>query len=193
MNNRKRMGMLLGCLVLLLIANVLIRWNDDPLEGRRLFGSSFNLDYSPRVEKIISDLERVPRLSFEMDRQREALDVVNLRNPFIFGVDRRKEAARKARLVEMEKAREAARKVAAPEPPPVVEDRAFDGRLIGVMMDSGGTARMISIILDAQINIVREGEILAGRYRLDKIGEQQIHFHDLETRKEIRIDVEQQE
>ncbi len=115
--------------------------------------------------------------------------MVDQRNPFIFGVVRKKEAEQKQRMEALEKQREALAAEPVPEVVTVVRPQ-FDGRGIGLMKSSGDGPKMVSISYNQEIHILKEGQVLAGKYRLTAVEDERVVLHGLETDEEIEIQVQ---
>ncbi len=189
MNDKKRMGALLGVLAILAIANIFNWVSDDGFEGPGFFADELDPGFSPKFQRAALELERTPVLNFGADRAWEPVDVVDQRNPFIFGVDRKKEAEQKQRMEALEKQREALAAEPVPEVVTVVRPQ-FDGRVIGLMKSSGDGPKMVSISYNQEIHILKEGQVLAGKYRLIAVEDERVVLHGLETDEEIEIQVQ---
>ena len=188
MNEQKRMLLLLGLVAVLIIANLFVYMGEDNFDAG-MFGVDAELDVAPAIAKAVSDLEKLPRLDFDVSGNPEDPDVINRRNPFIFGVDRAAEVERQQRMEELRKAREVVEVVKEPEP--VVEKARFDGRVIGIMGSSQNQSnQMVSVSLDQEIHILRVGDQLKNRYRLTGVNQEQVTFLHLASGEEIRIRLE---
>jgi len=189
MNDKKRMGILLGVLVLLAVVNIANWMGDEGFEGPGFFADNPELDFSPKFARTVEELDRIPLLNFGADRTWEPVNVTGQRNPFIFGLDRRQEEVRRQRMEDLEKQREAMT-ADLPEPVPVEVKPQFNGRVVGVMTDSRDGASMVSFSYNQEIHIIKEGQILAEKYRLVAVEDERILLLALETGEEIEIQVQ---
>lgn len=188
MSDQKRMLLLLGLVSVLIIANLFVYMGDDGFDAS-MFGVESDLDLAPRAAKMVTDLESLPRLDFGARAKTDPLDIINRRNPFIFGVDRAKEAERQQRMEELRQAREVVEVAEVSEP--VVEKARFDGRVIGIMGSSKDPSnQMVSVSLDQEIHILRVGDRLKNRYRLTGVNPQQVTFLHLASGEEVTIRLE---
>ena len=190
MNDKKRMTYLLVGLVVLIVANLYIYLSDDALDGASLFSSDLNLVASPRLERVISDLKEVRRLSFREGRAQAPSEERVSRNPFIFGIDREAEAERNRKMRDLEQARtEMERAIAQEAALPVVEETRFEGRIVGVMKDSVDESLMVSVSWRQEIYILQPGDMVGGFILVDVTGGH-VLFKDQNSGEEVKIDLE---
>ena len=191
MSDQKRKLLLLVLMGLLLAAN-LYRWfGDDGFDSVGFDFGDTDTTLSARHKLMVEDLARLPALSFTQRKAGQELDVSELRNPFIFGLDRRLQEQRQREMEALRLAREdAVRNMqiqqAAADAEAAVAPR-FDGRLVGVMTDSENGGSMISVALNDEIHILREGTVLANKFRLERIGAREIRFVTLDGGEPVTI------
>lgn len=191
MNERKRLNIMIGLVVLLGLANVISRMGSG--DGDSTFWSGvddLSESYSPRLVKKMQDIEELPALSFISASEDETVAEVT-RNPFVFGVDRRKEEEQRQRMEEIKAARQeelANRALQEPAPVvPVVEEVRFDGKIIGLLQDmSNGTVKL-SVMIEDEVHVISKNETLLERYQLIDIKEDQAHFLNLADKKELKV------
>ena len=197
MNDVQRKYLLLGIAGVLLVANLFRWYGGDGFETSGFFSGLGEMDLNPRQQKLLEDLERLPRLDFSVGRPVEKVDVTRQRNPFIFGEDRRRKKVRAERMAalaeqrtQMRAAQEARREALARA---VAEETAkprFTGRLVGIMRDSGSGSAMVSFALGEEIHIVRPGELVGNEFRLVAVADAKVVLSTLATGEELVIEVE---
>ena len=192
MNERNRVWVLLVVMVVLVLANYFVNWSGGD-DTSSLFSNTSELDgsYSPKLQRTLNEIKSLPRLSFRFDKPETSADTVPSRNPFIFGVDRQKEAAAKRRLQEMARLRQVVEKAEANPPPEVTAPPArFEGQILGLMKDRETGTVMISVSLDQDYHVVKTGQTISGRYKVLEISDNQVRFLSLKEQEEIKVTLE---
>jgi hypothetical protein len=196
MSEKKRMWVMLIAVGILIVANLFVYLPGDRFDASALFGEDTDLAYSARLERVIADMERLPRLDFTPSARSEAIDTVNQRNPFIFGVDRRLQEQRRQRMEELQKQRQMmeARAIAAQQEAaqPEEDQITFGGRLIGIMRDSSGNDGMVSIAYNGQIYILKVGEMLPEGFKLVALNSERVLFIHVDSGERFNIDIDKE-
>ena len=188
----KRQLIMLAVVVLLIIANLLVRMGGGGFEGGGLFDDD-DPQYTPRLQRVVADLERLPVLDFTTAKPAAEVDIAAQRNPFIFGVDKREEAKRQSIIEDLEKQRveaEKARQAALAAAPPEPEKPAFTGRVIGVMRDSRLQTARISIAHNNEIFILNTGDLFDTRWRFVAVENESVRFQNIEDGQEITLNID---
>ncbi len=191
----RRVWILLAVLAVLAIANVWVQFSGGGSGVAALFENSGGdaADLPPDVRRKADALEQLPRLSFRNNDVRPEAEPTAGRNPFLFGVDRRKQEADRRRMAELEQTRkqmEAARAAREEEKTAEPEVETFDGKVVGLMRKHGGGDAMVSVWFDNEIRVVRQGETLGGRFRVIAIEDARVRLLALRSNREIVIDLE---
>jgi len=195
MANRTRW--LLAALAVLIVANLAMQFSGGGPGVAALFddGEDVGGDFPPDLRRKAAALQGAPRLSFSEGPGRVQSEAEVDRNPFLFGVDRRKEQEQQRRREEMARIRqqmeearaatavEAEAESAEPAPP------RFEGEVIGLMRRSGGDA-MISVRYENEVLVLRPGDTLDGRFKLLAIEGDVARFLALDVDREFQVNLE---
>lgn len=192
MSEKKRITIMLCILGALALGNYFVHFSGKNLSGRSLFGNSDDLSFSPRHEQIAEQLGRTPSLSFSTTKTKQTTNAQKGRNPFVFGIDKRQEEARQQRMEDMRKAREENEILTqqAKEEHQEAEKVRFEGKIIGVITDSVQRTKQISVSMDKYIHVLRVGDHLLERFRLDAIEEEHALFTHLESGDEVEVKID---
>lgn len=192
MSDKKRTGLLLGLLVVIALANIVVRMGDDDFDGGMWNADGIDTDIPNKLQQTVAQLADAPKLTFREEKQPLADRDENARNPFIFGIDKRLEQQRQsemAALAEQRQAMEAmeqATVAAQPSEPPQAE---FPGRILGVM-ESRRDGRTLSVVIDQEVKIFRTGDTINGAFRLESIGYQTVRLIRLEDGSVLDLNLE---
>lgn len=193
MTEGKRMGLMLGLLAVLIVANLGVRLGGDSFSPVSLFSDEGDLDVSPRAGRNMDTLESLPRLHFAAGKEQVADSDEQKRNPFIFGVDKRREqeaAERQARMDQMRREMEEQRLVAqaqqaeAAAAEPTVR---FNGEVLGLLQDAQGGGMRASILTADDYFIVGPGQTLPGDFTVHTISEKAVVLHHPNSDEPITI------
>ena len=185
---QKRHAVLVSIAVILLFANVVVRISEDEI-GSGFWNNDTELSpYNAQIQKRINDLNRLPELNFKANQTAPHSKQQTERNPFLFGVDRKKEAEQARRFRELEEQRaQMTQKREAEQTEEVDPARPeFEGHLLGIMESTTG-ARLLAVSFAQEIFILREGETLANRYKLLEINYETIRFQQLESNELLEL------
>lgn len=195
MNPKTRVRLLLGVFILLIGANVYTRLGSNSLDGAAFWAdrTELNENLSPALSRKVEEIRQSPTLSFRKQDQAQERPRIK-RNPFIFGVDRRAEAAQKQRLAELEAKREEMMAQAATQATetPVAqeaEEEAFDGEIVGIFENLENGVRKAAIRTSFGLQTVGKGDLLSRRYRVLQVAYSGVRFFDEKEQREIRLDV----
>jgi len=192
MNGKNRVTWMLVIVLVLLVANVYFRLGDEGIDRRALFGDETDLagSYSGKVKKTIDDLNRLPVLSFHIRTEHAPKGSNEDRNPFILGVDRELERQARERMAEAARARAVQPQVVQAAPPPEPPKPTFPGRVLGLMRNREDGVTLVSVVLDGEYYILRQGESLRNRFKLVAIAAHQVRFLSLAENEEISVNLE---
>lgn len=196
MNPQLRVRLLLGIFILLIGANIYFRWGSSSLDRALFFGDGATLDtqYSATLTRKMDEIRDSPLLSF---RERTAITANDEaeRNPFIFGVDRRQEAAQRERLEALAVARQEAMEAATAQPIEEVvvqETAAFKADVIGVFENLANGVRKATLSTEDGLFTVGAGDMIEGRFRVVSVSYQSIQLFDTQQKRDIELRVDPQ-
>lgn len=193
---RKRAVIGISLIVLLAAANFWIRRDDG--SGAGSIFSNYDLDWqvSPQQKRNLDLIEQTPELHFtDLGNMPEQGEVPS-RNPFIYGVDRRKEEEQQARLEAMARmradleAKQAQQKEEQETPKETEPEIRFNGQVIGLMEDQEAGILKLAVRMDDEIYIIRQGDVLSDAWRLEQVSYEAARFEHLERRKTVEISLE---
>lgn len=193
MNPKLRVRILAGIFLVLILANVYYRWGGSSFENA-MFWTEDGIDtqYSGALQRTLDVVKGSPRLSFRNQNPQLASPEIE-RNPFIFGVDRRAEAAQRQRLAEIRQAREEAMATAetqaVTEVVVVEEDPGFSGEVLGIFENLENGVRKAAISTDQGLQIVSAGDVIARRYRVVDVTYGYLRLHDIREDRDIDVPV----
>lgn len=195
MNPKLRLRILAGVFFALILANLYFRLGDNSFE-RAMFWTDTNAidaQYPATLQRTLDVINASPKLSFRNQNPLSEEPEIG-RNPFIFGIDRRAEAAQRERLAELQKAREEAREEAQAQAEPVVEiveaDPGFDGEILGIFENLENGVRKAAISTELGLQIVSAGDVIAKRYRVLDVNYARLRLHDMRKDRDIEVLVE---
>jgi len=195
MNEKKRMGLMLGVLLVLIVANLYFRLGGDGI-GAGLFSDDTDLEeaWSAKALRNLTLLETLPELSFSIQKP-DSSEKNPERNPFVFGADRRREHEARDRLQQLAETRKDVEEKAAPaaevvaEAPPKV---TFDGEIMGTLQDSNSGKFRVSVHYKHEYYTLSVGDVLAERFKVLSIQENQVRFSNLKDGEEITVKIKTQ-
>ncbi len=197
MSERKRMGIMIGMLVVLVAANVIFRMGGDGLSAN-LFSDETDLSdaYSTRAQRNMNVLDSLGDLTFVDGTRSVDEPGRDSRNPFIFGVDRRREQEAAARMAALQKLREeaasrareeAAQQAAAPKESPEPAAVRFPGEVLGTMTDVDTGETRASIVIANEHYTAVAGMDLPGGFRVLSISESAVRLLYTKDNREVTI------
>lgn len=193
MNESKRLKVMLGTVLVLILANLYQHMGEEGGSSVGFFNNFEDLSasYTPAVERKMATIQSLPSLNFSTNKE-PFEDSEDLRNPFMFGVDKAKERANQERLerlaearAEMEAQQEAAESIPEQEAAPPAP--RFDGKVLGIMRNTETDTYLVSVYFDQTYLILSPGETINDQITFIDVTEERVRFHHNQSNQNIDI------